>query len=147
MKFEMDSIYLMGYDVWGDDLSIEIYLNGCRKSKKYALGEWYVLVVDGLVVSSLIMYHDQFGIAANDCGIGSISTSPKFRSNGYARDLIRLMTDQVFTTTETKVIFLHSDIGHKLYEKLGFKCISSVSECMYKKKSIDVELRGIPSYF
>lgn len=143
----MDSIYLMGYDVWGDDLNIEIYLNGCRNSKKYALGEWYVLVVDGLVVSSLIMYHNQFKLTESDLGIGSISTSPNFRKNGYARDLVNLIVTQTFATTETKIIFLHSDIGHQFYEQLGFKSISSASQCMYKKKSIDVELGGIPTYF
>ena len=148
MKSEMDSIYLMGYDVWGDDLNdIETYLNGCRNSKKYALGEWYVLIVDGLVVSSLIMYHDQFKLTGSDLGIGSISTSPNFRKNGYAKDLVNLMVSQMFATTETEIIFLHSDIGYQFYEQLGFNRTSSVSECMYKKKSIDVELSGIPTYF
>ncbi|CAG23166.1 hypothetical protein PBPRB1295 [Photobacterium profundum SS9] len=147
MKSEMDSIYLMGYDVWGDDFNIETYLNGCRNNKKYVLGEWYVLVVDGLAVSSLIVYHDQFKLAESNFGIGSLSTSSDFRKNGYAKVLINLVVTQIFTTTEAKVIFLHSDIGQQFYEQLGFKCIANTSECMYKKKSIDVELRGIPSYF
>jgi predicted acetyltransferase len=146
-KSEVDNIYLMGYDVWGDSSNIETYLDSCRNSKKYAHGQWYVLIVDGLPVSSLIVYHNQFKLNDNNYGIGSISTSSEFRKNGYAKALINLMVAQIFISTEARIIFLHSDIGHLFYENLGFQCVSDGSECMYKKKSIDVELGRIPSYF
>jgi len=143
----MDSIYLMGYDVWGDDSNIADYLNGCRNSKKYAQGQWYVLTVDGLPVSALIVYHDQFKLDEYNCGIGSISTGIEYRKRGYAKELINSIVTQLFTSTDINMIFLHSDIGYPFYEKLGFQRIPNENQCMYKQKSIDVDLGGIPSYF
>ncbi len=60
---ELDTIYTMGFDVWGDGLTLDDYLTGCRKSEKYLSGTWYVLIEKDRVVSSLIVYSDMFGLA------------------------------------------------------------------------------------
>lgn len=60
---ELDAIYTMGFDVWGDGLTLDDYLAGCRNSEKYLSGTWYVLVEKDRVVSSLIVYRDMFGLA------------------------------------------------------------------------------------
>ena len=71
---ELDTIYEMGFDVWGSGLPFEEYLSLCRQSKKYQLGFWYVLIDKETVYA--IVYRD--GLAKTGCfGIGSLSTPPK----------------------------------------------------------------------
>jgi len=53
---DMDSIYLTGIDVWGDDSSEERYLNECRTSTKYQKGQWYCLECNSCLISSLVVY-------------------------------------------------------------------------------------------
>jgi len=55
---ELDTIYLMGFDVWGEGLSRDEYLAGCQSSKKYQSGVWYVLSMKSrsLPLSSIATY-------------------------------------------------------------------------------------------
>lgn len=113
---EYDEIYQMGFDVWGDDQDLEIYLEGCRQSPKYKTGVWYVLVDENEVLcSSLIRY----SLAENDNGIGSIATPPLKRGQGYASTLIQKALD-LFESEGSKKTFLFSDIGAAFYEQFGF---------------------------
>lgn len=113
---EYDEIYKMGFDVWGDEQGLEIYLEGCRQSPKYKQGTWYVLVDDrGVLYSSLIKYSFLDG----SCGIGSIATPLAFRKAGHASELIKKSLD-LFEKEGIKKTFLFSDIGAAFYEKFGF---------------------------
>lgn len=40
---DMNIVYMMGYDVWGNNMSPKEYLVMCQGSSKYKLGQWYVL--------------------------------------------------------------------------------------------------------
>ena len=67
MPEDLDSIYLMGIDVWSDGSTEKEYLSECRSSPKYKKGEWFVLVdSQDNPISSLITYM----LAENTIGIG-----------------------------------------------------------------------------
>jgi predicted N-acetyltransferase YhbS len=114
---EMDDIYLMGFDVWGEGESQAEYLNACSSSPKYARGRWYVLADDeGRLASSLITYR----LAPDTFGLGSIATAGALRRQGLAARLI----DGVLRAMKrdgARAVFLHSDIDQRYYEKLGFE--------------------------
>ncbi len=59
---ELEAVYLLGYDAWGEGAAEASYLAECRASPKYARGRWWVLVKDGAVVSALIVYRDAWGL-------------------------------------------------------------------------------------
>ncbi|MBI3016721.1 MAG: GNAT family N-acetyltransferase, partial [Deltaproteobacteria bacterium] len=83
---DLDSIYLMGIDVWSDGNTKAEYLFECRNSPKYKKGEWFVLVdSQDNPVSSLITYT----LTEKTIGIGSIATPQSLRKRGYASELIR----------------------------------------------------------
>ncbi|MGF1741901.1 GNAT family N-acetyltransferase [Vibrio profundum] len=143
---ELDSIYLMGFDVWGDKLSRSEYLKGCQNSPKYRSGAWYVLVVDDIPVSSLIVYSEQFGLSKRCVGIGSVATHPEMRRLGFAYHLVEGVTQRLLSDTGVDVVFLHSDIQHIFYQKLGYSTIAE-TDCMYISRQ-HAEFQGsIPSYF
>ncbi|OED71315.1 GNAT family N-acetyltransferase [Vibrio splendidus ZS-139] len=143
---ELDTIYTMGFDVWGDGLSLDDYLTACRNSEKCLSGTWYVLVAKDNVVSSLIVYRDMFSLAKGCCGIGSVATQQELRHKGYASELINLVRTELFTRHNCKALYLHSDIEHQFYNKLGFVNVGS-SDCMYiLNDSSDFDGR-IPDYF
>lgn len=114
---EMDDIYMMGYDAWGEGESRSDYLNTCSSSRKYARGRWYVLAdSQGRLASSLIAYK----LAPDLFGLGSIATSPALRRQGLAARLI----DGVLLAMKregARAVFLYSDIDHQYYAKLGFE--------------------------
>ncbi|MEH6944869.1 hypothetical protein [Bacillus sp. JJ722] len=39
-KDDMTNIYMMGYDVWGDNMTLEEYVTNCQESSKYKKGKW-----------------------------------------------------------------------------------------------------------
>ncbi|WP_232696312.1 hypothetical protein [Brevibacillus daliensis] len=55
---DMEAIYMMGYDVWGEGMPIEKYVRSCHTSAKYKRGMWYVLedTETEELVSSLIVH-------------------------------------------------------------------------------------------
>ncbi|MEZ9176257.1 GNAT family N-acetyltransferase [Vibrio kanaloae] len=143
---ELDFIYSMGFDVWGDGLSSEEYLAGCRNSEKYLSGTWYVLVENDQVVSSLIVYSGMFGLKENSFGIGSVATSLELRHQGYASKLVNLVKSELFDKNDGKALYLHSDIEQQFYMKLGFVSIQG-SDCMIYTKEPVASNGSIPAYF
>ncbi|MBI2606465.1 MAG: GNAT family N-acetyltransferase [Deltaproteobacteria bacterium] len=118
---DMDTIYLMGFDVWSDNQNENDYLTGCRSSKKYAAGTWYVLEDgDGKPVSALITYELAPINGKLVIGIGSIATVPELRRKGHAGHLLWDTARLFFERNGTDVFFLHADISPAYYEKLGF---------------------------
>ncbi|MBU2899143.1 GNAT family N-acetyltransferase [Vibrio hepatarius] len=132
---ELDSIYAMGFDVWGDDLPFQDYLSHCRQSKKYQSGAWYVLVDNKTIVSSAIVYQGAFGLEEGCFGIGSLATPPYQRQKGYASKLVALLKDELFGRQKCQALYLHSDIHHEFYTKLGFKRIQDTHCMLYSKEA------------
>ena len=143
---ELDSIYTMGFDVWGDGLPFQEYLSHCRQSKKYQSGDWYVLTEQETVVSSLIVYQDMFSLKEDYFGIGSVAISPTHRQKGYASKLINLVKAKLFEEQNCKALYLHSDIHHEFYKKLGFTRILD-SNCMLCSNDESLFSSPIPYYF
>ncbi len=150
---ELDDVYRMGFDVWGDGQSIGDYLKGCRASPKYKKGAWFVLVdQEGTLYSSLIAY----SLSQNTTGIGSIATPPPLRKRGHASLLIAGVLER-FEKEGFKKTFLFSDIDPSFYEKLGFSALPehlqkhSGSVCMIRGESIEAitqdPLFSLPGYF
>jgi predicted N-acetyltransferase YhbS len=126
---EFDSIFAMGYDAWHAGLSLNDYLASCRNSKKYQSGSWYVLTNQNGILSSLIVYRDQFGLPPGCFGIGSIATPPKLRGQGYASQLLQQIRAELFENHACHGIYLHSDINPDFYSQFGFTRLES-SNCM-----------------
>ena len=117
MPEDLDSIYLMGIDVWSDGSTEKEYLSECRSSPKYKKGEWFVLVdSQDNPISSLITYM----LAENTIGIGSIATPKSLRKQGYASELIRGVISHYESKEQTRIFFLFADIESKFYEKFEF---------------------------
>lgn len=147
---ELDRIFAMGYDAWHAGLSINDYLDSCRNSKKYQSGSWYVLTHQGLILSSLIVYRDQFGLPSGCFGIGSIATPAELRHRGYASELIKRIKLELFANHACHTIYLHSDITHDFYSQLGFTKIEN-SNCMVCFSQLATQQgsanTNIPEYF
>ncbi|PCJ58195.1 MAG: GNAT family N-acetyltransferase [Planctomycetota bacterium] len=145
---EFDQIFMLGYDVWGEDASICEYLDDCKNSEKYQSGEWYVLVNDEVVLSALIVYSKCFGLADNYHGIGSIATDPKHRKKGYASKLISYFC-QKLKDEGISGLYLYSDIDDNFYKKLGFDVVlKDYGTCMINTFCSKEALPdNIPNYF
>jgi predicted N-acetyltransferase YhbS len=144
--YELEAIYAIGFNAWSDGLSYEEYLVDCRGSEKYQAGTWYVLIENEKILSSLIVYHDRFGLKENCFGIGSVATPNSLCGKGYASNLVNLVKKELFTNHNCKALFLHSDIDHQFYNRLGFLTIEG-SDCMYALSDSFEFGSSIPAYF
>ena len=151
---DLDSIYLMGIDVWSDGSTEQEYLSECRSSPKYKKGEWFALVdSQDNPVSSLITYT----LTENAIGIGSIATPKSLRKQGYASELIRGVISHYESKEQTRIFFLFSDIESKFYEKFGFvslpvehqqyKTSTCMVRCLNLKQLLSQSAFRPPTYF
>ncbi|WP_449355564.1 hypothetical protein ACUL41_06660 [Virgibacillus natechei] len=78
---DMETVYMMGYDAWGDNMPTKEYIEMCHKSSKYKRGNWYVLERTDTkeLLSSLIVYELNPSEEIIVRGIGSISTPVHLR--------------------------------------------------------------------
>jgi len=120
---DMESIYMMGFDVWGNNSTKEKYLSSCANSEKYKLGSWYCIEKNNELISSIIIYRCTLGLADKYCGFGSISTAPIHRNQGYAGILIS-QSIKSLEQNNCLGIFLFSEIGKSFYDKFGFCQVS-----------------------
>ncbi|TDL82428.1 GNAT family N-acetyltransferase [Peribacillus frigoritolerans] len=154
---DMESVFMMGYDAWGDKLAVQDYLNVCNESSKYKNGVWYVLVdtETNKLLSSLIVYTLKPSKGLVIKGIGSISTPPELRGKGYASILIKETIKELEEKEHCNLIFLYSDIDHIFYNKLNFKAIPTSKQkyknsvCMYYSSTLEIETISyeVPAYF
>ncbi len=128
---------MLGYDAWGNS-DIDLYLNECRNSEKYAQGRWYVLENNGSVISALICYEDLFLLPVNTIGVGSVATKDTERNKGYARFLIEAIVEQS-KLSHKKAIFLFADIDVEYYKKIGFSVCPDIVQ-PHKEKSICMQM-------
>ena len=144
---DMNSIYLMGFDIWGAGLSEERYLNECRNSPKYRLGQWYCLKENGVPMSSLIIYKNCFGMQDRFAGFGSIASQFRRRGEGFATGLINECIKEL-RLYGIAGIYLHSETDSSLYERLGFQTLSSKNDIQLMFLEIqDVQRTSEPTYF
>ncbi|WP_163103064.1 GNAT family N-acetyltransferase [Peribacillus alkalitolerans] len=156
-KEDMIEIYMMGFDVWGDDMHSHEYITMCQDSSKYKKGKWYVLEETDTkaLLSTLIVY----GLNPSEDlivkGIGSIATPVQLRKNGYASLLVKATINKLEQEENCNNFFLYSDIGTDFYKRLGFVALPNESQnykdsvCMYYSKENDISSISydIPNYF
>lgn len=131
---ELDAVYRMGFDVWGEGLGLDAYLAGCRASPKYAAGTWWVSADgDDVPLSSLLAHEIALPSGAPAVGLGSIATPPELRGRGHASRLISEFLRVREATHGTEVFFLFSDIAPAFYERFGF---AALMPCPGKPSSI-----------
>lgn len=131
---ELERVYRMGFDVWGEGLALDAYLAGCRASPKYAAGAWWVLAgKDGRLESSLLAHEIPMPSGAPAVGLGSIATPPELRGRGHASRLITAFLRAREESHGTDVFFLFSDIAPAFYERFGF---TTLGPCPEKTGSI-----------
>ncbi|GGA29833.1 GNAT family N-acetyltransferase [Psychrobacillus lasiicapitis] len=156
-KEDMINIYMMGFDVWGDDMPVEKYITMCQDTIKYKKGKWYVLEATDTkeLLSSLIVYKLNPSEDLIVKGIGSIATPANSRKNGYAFLLVKETINKLEQEENCNNFFLYSDIGTDFYKRLGFIVLPNESQkykdsiCMYysKENGIDSISFDIPNYF
>jgi len=117
---EMDAIYMMGYDAWAEGQTEALYLERCRTSQKYKAGNWLVLCINGIPISSLLIHNFGQWVAFQIRGIGSLATQPAYRGLGYAHEIIKYTIGNLSEIEKANVIFLYSDINPAFYQSVGF---------------------------
>lgn len=157
----MMDAYAHGYDAWGDGASLSDYLKRCSSSDKYALGEWYGLLIQSTsqnstmkrtqsstLVSSLILYRDGFSLPEGSVGIGSVATAPNHRRQGYARRLVHGVIQRV-CCGDVDSVWLWSDINPAFYATLGFRqvALKEQSALMYFGPQTNNPSTDLPDYF
>lgn len=117
---DLRSIYLLGFDAWGDGAPLEEYLSICAASTKYRRGTWHVLEDPaGKIVSAAIAYP----LADGMVGLGSICTDPAARGRGYGGALVQGLMGWLEESEEARAFLLFSDIRPEFYAKFGFKVL------------------------
>jgi predicted acetyltransferase len=154
---DMELVYLMGYDVWGENMPSKEYVTMCNGSSKYKRGNWYVLEETDTkeLLSSLIVYELNPSEDLFVRGIGSIATPKHLRQKGYASTLIQLVIKDLEQKENCNNFFLYSDIGIDFYNSLKFIEIPPTKQkykdsiCMYYSKENDIDFIPveIPDYF
>ena len=117
---ELDTIYIMGFDAWAGGHNLEEYLQECRNSLKYKSGRWFVLCIDGIPVSSLLIHTFESWGNLHIRGIGSVATHPEFRKRGYGHQIVHSCIKDLSIKEQTHIFLLYSDIDPGFYESLGF---------------------------
>jgi predicted N-acetyltransferase YhbS len=131
---ELEKIFLMGLDAWGEGRPLEAYLAACRAAPKYAGGVWWVLAGEGgLLESSLLAHEIPLPSGAPAVGLGSIATPPELRGKGLASRLIAEVIRRREADAGTAVFFLFSDIAPAFYARFGFVVLGP---CAKKPSSI-----------
>ena len=131
---ELDAVFLMGRDAWGEGRPLEAYLAVCRAAPKYAAGVWWVLAGEGGRLESSLLAHDiPLPSGAPAVGLGSIATPPELRGGGRASPRISEVIRRRAADAATEVFFLYSDIAPVFYERFGFKALGP---CPRKPSSI-----------
>ena len=117
---DMDDIYLLGLDAWGDG-DLAAYMAGCRGSAKYQRGSWYVLEHDGQIVSAIICYSLPTIAQLTIIGLGSLATRPDQRQKGYASTLLNAIMAHYQRQQHTDVFMLFDETGGHFYQRAGFQ--------------------------
>lgn len=143
---DMNSVYSMGFDAWGDGLELSTYLLSCNRSEKYKKGTWYILEQDGYLLSSVICYTLPSISGVSTIGIGSLSTPPDKRRNGFARSLLNAVTTEYYNRFQTRAFILFSDINPDYYKISGFEPLPDSLQkkedttCMVHCNNIDLKI-------
>lgn len=111
----------LGYKEWPKNRTFEQYC--IDNLKEDAFGTRYVLELDGMIVSSIILLRQKTINSKTVHGIGSFISHPNHRGQGYGTVLIKHCIESVYKNGN--IILLYSDINPAFYEKLNFRKLPS----------------------
>ncbi len=137
---DMDTVYRLGFDKWGEQRTEAEHLDICRNSPKYKRGTWYVLEdEDQQIVCTAIIYPLDIGLSEfSTIGIGSLATKPSERRKGHAAQLLNQLVQMHQDKSEKSAFVLWSDIDPRYYERFGFEALPASFQ---KKETSTVMLR------
>lgn len=119
---DMNAVFLMGQDAWGDKATESEYLAMCRNSVKYQSGNWSILTLaDGRPLSSAISYALSESAPDLWIGIGSLSTVINERSKGHALICLSMLVESYDRQQSAKKFMLFSDVPSGIYASAGFQ--------------------------
>ena len=157
--YEIDAIYLMGFDVWSDGRPVEEFLSRCRESKKYQSGRRFLLR-EGAVLRSALLVHSFASWGDRVVrGIGSVAASPELRRQGYGHSVVAHAVDDLTARENARVLLPYSDIGRRFYERHGFRALPADGQTVpgsvpmlrmlpeYAARVLARYRREIPGYF
>lgn len=153
---DMRLIFTLGYNEWGEGLSLEEHIEKCMNSLKYENGEWFVIedTDNDAVVSALIAYNLHKEGEPVVKGLGTFATEPFMRTKGYGSKLIE-QTIERLEAERCHHFFLYSDIDTKFYKQFGFEELAEKYQkyddtiLMYYggNDALDLDTFTIPDYF
>ena len=147
-RAELDAIYRLGRDAWGEGCTEEVYLDECRRSVKYERGTWHVLTSGGRIGAALIVHAEGFSLPAGCHGIGSVAAAPDARRRGHAS---RLLEDvlKALERSGSRGVFLFADVETSLYARHGFEPVDRAdgASCLWRAFGSGDDPPGSPSYF
>lgn len=118
---EMEAVYLMGKDAWGEGCAEAEYLRLCRESRKCRRGRWHVLTTaDGGLLCAAIAYRLPPLAGRLTLGLGSLATVPEARGRGYASLALNGLLAGYRRHCRAEVFLLFADIEWRFYQRLGF---------------------------
>lgn len=117
---EMDEVYFMGMDVWGQEYSLDEYMSECRGAHKYPNGTWYILEKNQKLLSSIIIYSLPPLDSLLAVGIGSLATKYDERLRGYSSKLLKSIIEAYQKKFNISVFVLFAEINTKFYKKFDF---------------------------
>ena len=147
-RAELDAIYRLGRDAWGEGCTEEVYLDECRRSAKYRRGTWHVLTSNGRIEAALIVYAEGFSLPAGCHGIGSVATAPDARGRGHASRLLGEVL-KALERSGSRGVFLFADVETSLYARYGFEPVARAERPDVRWRSFgdSVAAPGSPGYF
>lgn len=122
---ELDAVYAMGYDAWGEGAELPRYLEACRASARYRSGRWHVLCEVGVPAASALVHDLPSWGGLTLRGLGSVAVPRERRGQGLATELVDRLARCLESDDGASVLLLHSDIGPALYARLGFAPLDS----------------------
>ena len=115
------------HEWWGEERSVEEYVEWRMQSVQHARASWYVGCVDVRVATSIGVYPIVLRAGGQSCsgyGIGGLHTLPEFRRRGYAAKLMEWVLRQQLNAG-TQFGLLYSDIKPEYYAEMGYRLCES----------------------
>jgi GNAT superfamily N-acetyltransferase len=115
---DMTSCISCGFDVWGEGIPFEQYVEWYLNTKNHIRGTRYLFETpSGEVVASL----NTIRFARGLIGIASVAVMPSARGQGYGSLIVRGVMELLRCEDSEMRFMLFSEVQPAIYERLGFQ--------------------------
>lgn len=117
------------YEAWGSSLSLEQWRIRERRLRSHpwsreAMKGWLWCGAQGEVLASCETFQMASlldGVRSGSFGVASVYTEPSLRRRGYASSMLRALVERIRRTSpRAHAVFLFSDAGAAIYQRVGF---------------------------